>query len=163
MVHCPTIRQNCHIHSQPLTRGELSSMFGKEVSRDTIASLRDAGFLGSGPRSPTPGAPYTYVTTRHFLSVFSLETLRELPDLERFEDAGLLNRQRFGGMHLLKMRDRKGPECRIYLGAQVFDLPHRLGRRRRPPSITRAGARRHRCLERTAGAALQHPPPAPIR
>lgn len=77
---------------QPVTRGELSKMFGREVSRDTIASLRDAGFLGSGPRSPTPGAPYTYVTTRHFLSVFGLETLRELPDLERLEDAGLLSR-----------------------------------------------------------------------
>jgi chromosome segregation and condensation protein ScpB len=78
---------------QPVTRGDLSNMFGKEVSRDTIASLRDAGFLGSGPRSPTPGAPYTYVTTKHFLSAFGLETLRELPDLERLEDAGLLNRQ----------------------------------------------------------------------
>ncbi|MGX5806182.1 SMC-Scp complex subunit ScpB [Bradyrhizobium sp. Arg314] len=78
---------------QPVTRGELSNMFGKEASRDTIASLRDAGFLGSGPRSPTPGAPYTYVTTKHFLSAFGLETLRELPDLERLEDAGLLSRQ----------------------------------------------------------------------
>ena len=78
---------------QPVTRGELSTTFGKDVSRDTIASLRDAGFLGSGPRSPTPGAPYTYVTTRHFLSVFGLETLRDLPDIERLEDAGLLSRQ----------------------------------------------------------------------
>lgn len=78
---------------QPVTRGELSKVFGKEVSRDTIASLRDAGFLGPGPRSPTPGAPYTYVTTKHFLSVFGMETLRDLPDLERLEDAGLLSRQ----------------------------------------------------------------------
>lgn len=82
---------------QPVTRGELSNMFGKEVSRDTIASLRDAGFLGSGPRSPTPGAPYTYVTTKHFLSAFGLETLRDLPDLERLEDDGLLSRQALEG------------------------------------------------------------------
>nr|WP_325265923.1 SMC-Scp complex subunit ScpB [uncultured Rhizobium sp.] len=78
---------------QPVTRGELSTMFGKEISRDTIAGLRDAGFLSSGPRSPTPGAPYTYVTTKHFLSAFGLETLRDLPDLEGLEDAGLLSRQ----------------------------------------------------------------------
>ncbi|TCN17627.1 SMC-Scp complex subunit ScpB [Sinorhizobium americanum] len=78
---------------QPVTRGELSKVFGKDVSRDTIGSLRDAGFIGSGPRSPTPGAPYTYVTTKQFLSVFGLETLRDLPDLERLEDAGLLSRQ----------------------------------------------------------------------
>ena len=68
---------------QPVTRGELSKIFGKEVSRDTIVALRGTGFLSSGPRSPTPGAPYTYVTTKHFLSAFGMETL---------EDAGLLSR-----------------------------------------------------------------------
>ncbi len=78
---------------QPVTRSELSKIFGKEVSRDVIGSLRGAGFVSSGPRSPTPGAPYTYVTTKHFLSAFGLETLRDLPDMEALEDAGLLSRQ----------------------------------------------------------------------
>jgi len=77
---------------QPITRGELSKIFGKEVSRDVIGSLRGAGFIGSGPRSPTPGAPYTYVTTAHFLSAFGMETLRDLPNIEALEDAGLLSR-----------------------------------------------------------------------
>ncbi|MBV6651650.1 SMC-Scp complex subunit ScpB [Hoeflea alexandrii] len=79
-------------YSQPVTRSELSKIFGKEISRDTISALRGAGFLASGPRSPTPGAPYTYVTTKHFLSAFGLGTLRELPDIEALEDAGLLSR-----------------------------------------------------------------------
>ncbi|MCO6410853.1 SMC-Scp complex subunit ScpB, partial [Hoeflea alexandrii] len=78
---------------QPVTRSELSKIFGKEVSRDLIGSLRGAGFVSSGPRSPTPGAPYSYVTTKHFLSAFGLETLRDLPDMEALEDAGLLSRQ----------------------------------------------------------------------
>jgi len=78
---------------QPVTRGELSKIFGKEVSRDVIGNLRGAGFIGSGPRSPTPGAPYTYVTTPHFLSAFGMETLRDLPNIEALEDAGLLSRQ----------------------------------------------------------------------
>ncbi|MCF3643388.1 SMC-Scp complex subunit ScpB, partial [Rhizobium sp. TRM95111] len=78
---------------QPVTRGELSKVFGKEVSRDTIGALRGAGFISSGPRSPTPGAPYTYVTTKQFLLAFGMETLRDLPDIEAFEDAGLLSRQ----------------------------------------------------------------------
>jgi len=78
---------------QPVTRSELGKIFGKEVSRDTIAALRSAGFLASGPRSPTPGAPYTYVTTKHFLSAFGLQTLRDLPDMEALEDAGLLSRK----------------------------------------------------------------------
>ncbi len=79
-------------HFQPVTRSELSKVFGKEVSRDTIGALRGAGFIASGPRSPTPGAPYTYVTTKHFLSAFGMETLRDLPDIEALEDAGLLSR-----------------------------------------------------------------------
>jgi len=78
---------------QPITRGDLSKIFGKEVSRDTIASLRNANFLASGPRSPTPGAPYTYVTTKQFLSAFGMQTLRDLPDIEALEDAGLLSRK----------------------------------------------------------------------
>ena len=81
---------------QPITRGDLSKIFGKEVSRDTIASLRNANFLASGPRSPTPGAPYTYVTTKYFLSAFGMETLRDLPDIEALEDAGLLSRKTVG-------------------------------------------------------------------
>ena len=76
---------------QPVTRGELSKMFGREISRDTIAGLRAAGFIASGPRSPTPGAPYSYVTTRHFLAAFGFQTLRDLPNLEALEDAGLLS------------------------------------------------------------------------
>ncbi|MDI6837181.1 MAG: SMC-Scp complex subunit ScpB [Rhizobiaceae bacterium] len=78
---------------QPVTRGELSKIFGKEVSRDTIAALRSAAFIASGPRSPTPGAPYTYVTTQQFLSAFGMQSLRDLPDIEGLEDAGLLSRR----------------------------------------------------------------------
>jgi chromosome segregation and condensation protein ScpB len=79
---------------QPITRGELSSFFGKEVSRDTIGVLRGQDFIASGPRSPTPGAPYTYVTTKTFLSHFSLDALRDLPDFEALEDAGLLSKEK---------------------------------------------------------------------
>ncbi|MHA6687654.1 SMC-Scp complex subunit ScpB [Mesorhizobium sp. A556] len=84
----------CIAYFQPLTRGELSSFFGKEVSRDTIGALRSQEFIASGPRSPTPGAPYTYVTTKTFLSHFSLDTLRDLPDFEALEDAGLLSKEK---------------------------------------------------------------------
>lgn len=79
---------------QPVTRSELSAFFGKEVSRDLIAALRSLGFIASGPRSPQPGAPYTYVTTKAFLSHFGLDTLRDLPDFEALEDAGLLSKEK---------------------------------------------------------------------
>ncbi|MFG1428830.1 SMC-Scp complex subunit ScpB [Roseixanthobacter glucoisosaccharinicivorans] len=84
----------CIGYYQPITRSELSSFFGKEVSRDTIGRLRGLGFIAAGPRSPQPGAPYTYVTTKGFLSHFGLETLRDLPDMEMLEEAGLLSKDR---------------------------------------------------------------------
>ncbi|RWO94291.1 MAG: SMC-Scp complex subunit ScpB, partial [Mesorhizobium sp.] len=79
---------------QPITRAELSSFFGKEISRDLIGNLRGFGLIASGPRSPTPGAPYTYVTTKAFLLEFGLDTLRDLPDFEALEDAGLLSKEK---------------------------------------------------------------------
>jgi segregation and condensation protein B len=75
---------------QPLTRADLSDIFGREVSRDLIAALRADGLISAGPRSPRPGAPYTYVTTRKFLEWFGFESLHDLPDMEALEDAGLL-------------------------------------------------------------------------
>lgn len=84
----------CIGYFQPITRSELGNVFGKEISRDTIGHLRKLGFIAAGPRSPQPGAPYTYVTTPSFLSEFGFETLRDLPDFEKLEDAGLLSRDK---------------------------------------------------------------------
>ncbi len=84
----------CIAYFQPITRAELSSFFGKEVSRDLIGHLRGAKLIASGPRSPTPGAPYTYVTTKEFLLEFGLNTLRDLPDFEALADAGLLSKEK---------------------------------------------------------------------
>jgi len=83
---------------QPITRGELSQLLGREVSRDTIAALRGAGLIAAGPRSPTPGAPYAYVTTPGFLAQFGFESLRDLPDIEKLEDAGLIGRAGEGAL-----------------------------------------------------------------
>jgi segregation and condensation protein B len=73
-----------------VTRMGVADILGKPVGRDAIAALRSAGFLATGPRSPQPGAPYTYVTTPAFLELGGLASLRDLPDLDRLEAAGLL-------------------------------------------------------------------------
>ena len=83
---------------QPVTRGEISEMFGREISRDLIASLRGAGLIAAGPRSPQLGAPYAYVTTPGFLSQFGFESLRDLPDIEKLQDAGLLEEGSSAGL-----------------------------------------------------------------
>ena len=77
-------------YHQPITRGGVSEILGREVSRDVIGALRDKNMITAGPRSPTAGAPFTYVTTKGFLEHFGLDTLRDLPGLDELEDAGLL-------------------------------------------------------------------------
>lgn len=78
-------------YHQPITRGGVSEILGREVSRDVIGALRDKNMIIAGPRSPTPGAPFTYVTTKGFLEQFGLDTLRDLPQIEELEDAGFLD------------------------------------------------------------------------
>ncbi|MGH1417002.1 MAG: SMC-Scp complex subunit ScpB [Pelagimonas sp.] len=76
-------------YHQPITRDGLKDIFGKEISRDLIGRLHARGLIGTGPRSPRRGAPYTYVTTKEFLAAFDMESLQDLPDREQLGDAGL--------------------------------------------------------------------------
>ena len=77
-------------YHQPITRDGLKDIFGKEISRDLIGRLHARDLIGTGPRSPRRGAPYTFVTTEQFLIAFGLESLRDLPDREQLDDAGLV-------------------------------------------------------------------------
>jgi chromosome segregation and condensation protein ScpB len=79
---------------QPVTRGEISRLAGREISRDVIASLKRHGLIDGAIRAPQPGAPFAYVTTRTFLEAFGFASLRDLPDLERLKAEGLLERGR---------------------------------------------------------------------
>ena len=79
-------------YHQPITRDGLKDIFGKEISRDLIGRLHAHGLIGTGPRAPRRGAPYTFVTTDAFLAAFGLESLRDLPDAEQLNDAGLAAR-----------------------------------------------------------------------
>ena len=78
-------------YHQPITRDGLRDIFGKDISRDLIGRLNALQLITTGPRSPRRGAPYTFVTTQQFLVAFDLESLRDLPDREQLQDAGLGN------------------------------------------------------------------------
>ena len=77
-------------YHQPITRDGLKDIFGKEISRDLIGRLHAQGLIGTGPRAPRRGAPYTFVTTEQFLVAFGLETLADLPEREQLADAGIV-------------------------------------------------------------------------
>jgi len=74
---------------QPISRDGLKDIFGKEISRDLIGRLAERDLIGTGPREPRRGAPHTFVTTEAFLAAFGMESLRDLPDPEQLDDAGL--------------------------------------------------------------------------
>lgn len=76
-------------YHQPISRAELKDVFGKDINRDLIGRLYAKELIATGPRSPKRGAPYTYVTTQGFLLAFDLQSLRDLPDMEMLQDAGL--------------------------------------------------------------------------
>jgi segregation and condensation protein B len=79
-------------YCQPVTRAGVADILCRNISRDVIAALRGAELIATGPRSPQPGAPHTNVTTPAFLILWGLPSLRDLPDLARLEDAGLLGK-----------------------------------------------------------------------
>ena len=84
---------------QPATRSDLSRLAGREISRDVIGALKRHGLIDGALRAPEPGAPFAYVTTRKFLEVFGLASLRELPEIERLEDEGLLETRAEGDLN----------------------------------------------------------------
>ena len=77
---------------QPVTRGEISKLAGREISRDVIAALKRHGLIDGAIRAPQPGAPFAYVTTKTFLETFGFASLRDLPDLERLKAERFLQR-----------------------------------------------------------------------
>lgn len=79
-------------YHQPISRDGLKDIFGKDINRDLIGRLYARNLIGTGPRAPRRGAPYTFVTTEQFLVAFGLDSLRDLPDREQLEDAGVLSR-----------------------------------------------------------------------
>ena len=72
---------------QPITRDGLRDIFGHEIGRDLIGRLQARDLIATGPRSPRRGAPYTFVTTEHFLTMFGLESLGDLPDIADLTEA----------------------------------------------------------------------------
>ena len=62
--------------------------FARRIDRRPVPGGPDV----QSARFTEPGAPFAYVTTRKFLAAFGLAGLRDLPDLERLEDEGWLQR-----------------------------------------------------------------------
>lgn len=78
-------------YHQPVTRSEIEEVRGVSMSRGTVDSLLEAGWIRPKGRRRTPGRPMTWVTTDAFLDHFSLESLDDLPGIDELKAAGLLD------------------------------------------------------------------------
>ncbi len=77
-------------YHQPVTRGEIEEIRGVALSRGTLDTLLEAGWIRPKGRRRTPGRPVTWVTTDAFLDQFGLESRDALPGIEELKAAGLL-------------------------------------------------------------------------
>ncbi|MEM9377241.1 MAG: SMC-Scp complex subunit ScpB [Pseudomonadota bacterium] len=77
-------------YGQPVTRAEIEAVRGVAVSKGTIDTLMEAGWVKIKGRRRTPGRPVTLGTTDKFLEHFGLESLDVLPGRAELEAEGLL-------------------------------------------------------------------------
>jgi segregation and condensation protein B len=68
-------------YRQPITRADVEAVRGVAVG-PLLRLLLDRDLIRIAGRSPEPGHPLLYATTRRFLDHFGLKSLKALPDLE---------------------------------------------------------------------------------
>ncbi len=78
-------------YHQPVTRGEIEEIRGVSLSKGTLDTLMELGWVKMRGRRRTPGRPVTYGTTEGFLVHFGLDSLADLPGVSELKGAGLLD------------------------------------------------------------------------
>jgi segregation and condensation protein B len=78
-------------YHQPVTRAEIEEIRGVSLSKGTLDTLMEIGWIKMRGRRRTPGRPVTYGTTEAFLLHFGLESLGDLPGAAELRAAGLLD------------------------------------------------------------------------
>lgn len=77
-------------YHQPVTRAEIEDIRGVALSKGTLDTLMEIGWVKIRGRKRTPGRPVTYGTSEAFLIQFGLENIGVLPGMEELKAAGFL-------------------------------------------------------------------------
>jgi segregation and condensation protein B len=77
-------------YHQPVTRAEIEDIRGVALSKGTLDTVMEVGWVKIRGRKRTPGRPVTYGTTESFLIQFGLESVAHLPGLDELKAAGFL-------------------------------------------------------------------------
>jgi segregation and condensation protein B len=91
-------------YHQPVTRAEIEEIRGVQISKGTIDTLMEAGWIVPKGRRETVGRPVTWGTSEAFLHHFSLGDIGDLPGMEELKAAGLI-----GGRAPIALRETALP------------------------------------------------------
>ncbi len=78
-------------YHQPVTRADIEDIRGVAISKGTLDTLLDIGWVKMRGRRKSPGRPVTYGVTEAFLRHFGLDEITDLPGLQELKAAGLLD------------------------------------------------------------------------
>jgi segregation and condensation protein B len=77
-------------YHQPVTRAEIEEIRGVQISKGTMDTLMEAGWILPKGRRETVGRPVTWGTSEAFLHHFNLGDISDLPGMEELKAAGLI-------------------------------------------------------------------------
>ena len=109
-------------YHQPVTRAEVEDIRGVMLSKGTLDTLMEVGWIKIRGRKRTPGRPVTYGTTEAFLVQFGLENISHLPGMEELKAAGFLEAIPPSGLDVPAPTDQLGPDEDPYEGPDGNDL-----------------------------------------
>ena len=109
-------------YHQPVTRAEIEDIRGVMLSKGTVDTLKEGGWVKIRGRKRTPGRPVTYGTTEAFLVQFGLENIGHLPGLDELKAAGFLEAIPPSGFDVPLPSDQLGPDEDPFEGEEPGDL-----------------------------------------
>jgi segregation and condensation protein B len=92
-------------YHQPVTRAEIEEIRGVQISKGTIDTLMESGWIMPKGRRETVGRPVTWGTTDNFLQHFGLGEINDLPGMDELKAAGLI-----GGRPAVSLREAALPQ-----------------------------------------------------
>ena len=109
-------------YHQPVTRAEIEEIRGVAMSKGTVDTLMEVGWVKIRGRKRTPGRPVTYGTTEGFLVQFGLESVNHLPGVDELKAAGFLEAIPPAGFEVPNPSDALSPDEDPYTGEEPEDL-----------------------------------------
>jgi segregation and condensation protein B len=107
-------------YHQPVTRAEIEDIRGVVISKGTLDTLMEAGWIMPKGRKETVGRPVTWATTEAFLMHFGLGDIGELPGVDELRAMGLIGPRPATVLH------ETAPEAKDAEDAEAEDERDRL-------------------------------------